>query len=175
MQVGGTRILNAAGEYHCVATPWTQKILEGSGRLPDGLPRLVLQGPGNNIGIVENDRTEIYTHQYPTRHSQHGRHLSWWLLAENINAPSKGQEEPSFSLYHKIFRELINTLYEEKKCFVYGNIHKKFGKLCPILEAGYLIIKYDDWAANNLNKILPGHQNTSSVSSTQPLIKPFEG
>ena len=88
MQVGGTRILNAAGEYHCVATPWTQKILEGSGSLPSGLPRLVIQGPGNNIGIVENDRTEIYTHQYPTRHFLTSSSPSWSHHLSTTHVPS---------------------------------------------------------------------------------------
>ena len=62
----------------------------------------------------------------------------------------------------------------EKECFVLVNIHTYSVNYSPILEAGYLMIKYEEWTANNMEIIFPGLHKTNSVSSHEPLFRQTE-
>ena len=81
--------------------------------------------------------------------SEHGR--------PTPTPPQRSTTETSLYLSHKPFQDLIKALSEENKYFVCRNRHPKQGNCCPILEAGYLMIKDDKGVSNKLNRIPTGH------------------
>ena len=57
--------------------------------------------------------------------------------------PLRGQTENSFTLIHNIFWEIIKMILDDKKFFICGNIQPDTLNCYPIIEAGYLKIKYE--------------------------------
>ena len=78
-------------------------------------------------------------------------------------------------MYQNLSREFIKILSEKNECFLKRKIPHNPGNLHPILEARYLIIKYEEWAAKKLDRILPKIHITNSVSSSKPTTNPLEG
>ena len=82
----------------------------------------------------------------------------------NLTLPPRGQTYHSFSLSHKLFWEHIKMILDKVKCLISGNRHPDPGNFRPILESGYLMIKYREGEENKVDIITTGHNKAVSVT-----------
>ena len=140
LQVIGLGVIHSDRQYNRGPAPWPREI----SKVLDGYKVGSLNWSVKDLGAIETELALIYQHWGLTQtplalFSAAIISISYWRKHKTTPQPRR-QNKPSFSLSHKVFKDLTKIHIEEKKYSVNGNSHPDPGNCRPILEAEYIII-----------------------------------